>query len=522
MENICKNSLVRGKYGVAAEVVMNTITKSKEFNLPTIVKNFAVMVAILLATILFSEILDKLGVSNSVILVIYLMCVIIISRITPSYFYGVVAAIAATFSYNFLIMEPRMSVSLSAGLPLTLIMMLSLTIIISTMTIQIKAQADLSVRREHMAELFYEISQKLMAADDIRKIEQIANEYLTEYIENNTVFYSADPLANENIRSTVPSPFNAEDEIIRVHRIFQSGEDEIDTEEPGVKYVSASTGGSLRGVIGVDCTRKELNPECIAFLNTFSGQLAMALELQILSDEKNHAAVEAETEKMRSVLLRSISHDLRTPLTSILGASDAIIEGKDMDRVTVENFARDISNSAQWLIRMIENLLTVTKISKEKLEIAKKPEAAEEVAAQAVSIVRSRFPGCHIHVKVEEELLMVPMDATLISQVIINLLENAAKNSPENGLILFNVSKQGNCASFSISDSGKGIPESALENLFEPCAISNGPSPDSSRGLGIGLSICQAIVKAHGGKIDGRNREDGGARFCFTLPLEVK
>jgi two-component system sensor histidine kinase KdpD len=225
-------------------------------------------------------------------------------------------------------------------------------------------------------------------------------------------------------------------------------------------------------------------------------------------------ALEGGNERERAVLLRAISHDLRTPLSSILGASSAMLEQENPDRETTDRFLKNIKENAEWLIRIVENLLSVTKISDGAIELSKTLEAAEEVAAQAASITRKRFPGRHIEIKGPEELLLVPMDATLVSQAIINLLENAIKNSEGGSAVSLEVEKYGNYARFSVSDSGRGIPRPMLDSLFEP------KPPVSEGGFGIGLSICKTIIAAHGGTIEGRNKKEGGAHFCFSLPLK--
>jgi two-component system sensor histidine kinase KdpD len=223
---------------------------------------------------------------------------------------------------------------------------------------------------------------------------------------------------------------------------------------------------------------------------------------------------------MRSNLLRAISHDLRTPLTGILGASSAILENGDaLDHETRTKLISNIKEDSQWLIRMVENLLSVTRINEGTMNVAKSPEAAEEIVAETISRVRKRFPDRTITVKVPDELLVVPMDGTLIEQVLINLLENAIKHTPENTAVEVNVRKSGKWAVFDVIDNGEGIPAEDLPHLFESYSRNGMASPDSSRGMGIGLSICMSIIKAHHGKMEAMNKPEGGAIFRFSLPL---
>jgi two-component system sensor histidine kinase KdpD len=196
------------------------------------------------------------------------------------------------------------------------------------------------------------------------------------------------------------------------------------------------------------------------------------------------------------------------------------MEQKELDSETVMSLASDIRLDAQWLIRMVENILTITRISGDNLKVQKTQEAAEEVVFETVAIIRKRFPNHVIHTRIPDDLLMVEMDGTLISQVMINLLENAAKNSAEGSMIFVNLEKKDGFAVFEILDEGSGIPEHLLDTLFEVRPTWGDQPPSAAQGMGLGLSICKTIVQAHGGTIEGRNRIKKGAKFSFRLPLQ--
>ena len=259
-------------------------------------------------------------------------------------------------------------------------------------------------------------------------------------------------------------------------------------------------------------------PQTAQLLRLFAAQWALVEENLLLARERNRAALEAETERLRSNLLRAISHDLRTPLTSISGAAGVLAEsGEALSPEDRAQLSGDIRENTQWLIRMVENLLSVTRITQGPTAIRKAPEMAEEVLAEAVGQIRRRFPGQALSVKAPAELLMVPMDATLIEQTLINLMENAIYHSQSQTPIQVELSQVGKDAVFTVRDHGKGIPPERLSRLFE-----GGPAEgngDARRGMGLGLSICASIVKAHGGEISGENLPEGGALFRFTLPL---
>lgn len=236
--------------------------------------------------------------------------------------------------------------------------------------------------------------------------------------------------------------------------------------------------------------------------------------------ERDRARHEAEAEKMRGNLLRAMSHDIRTPLTSISGASSALLENEaEIDTAQRRALIGDIYDNSQWLIRMVENLLSVTRIQGKGKPLQKTDELPEEVIAQAITQVRKRFPAQAIKVKVEGDPVLVPMDGTLVSQVIINLIENAIFHSGSTEAIEVYAAPAQTQMEFSIRDYGKGIDPNRIQRLMNGQILSNEMS-DSTRGMGIGLSICAAIVRAHGGDISARNTEGGGAIFTFDIPLE--
>ncbi len=259
---------------------------------------------------------------------------------------------------------------------------------------------------------------------------------------------------------------------------------------------------------------------------TFLVMLAVALSVSALTTQiKNQEKLrlESEKEKMRANLLRAVSHDIRTPLTSIAGSASVILENQDaLSQDKVMELVANIKEEAQWLVRMVENLLSITRMNAENAKIDKQEELAEEVISAAVSKFKKRFPGIETEVYVPDEILLVPMDATLIEQVLVNLLENSVIHGRTTSRIRIQVSKQEEMAVFSVEDNGGGIDESVLPVIFDGNLVARGESSDNKRNMGIGLSVCKSIIKAHRGNMRAENREEGGARMIFTLPMEME
>lgn len=237
--------------------------------------------------------------------------------------------------------------------------------------------------------------------------------------------------------------------------------------------------------------------------------------------EREEIIAKAEKEKMRANLLRAISHDLRTPLTSIIGTSDSYLELEDtLSAEEKRGLIQQINGDSNWLLNMVENLLSVTRIrDSEVTRVSKSPEAVEEVISEAVQRFRKRHPESSVEVSIPENLLMIPMDPLLIEQVIINLLDNAAVHSESLHPIALTVIDSPSSAVFCVRDYGKGIAPTLISTIFDGNSSRSIDSSDAHRGMGIGLSICKTIIAAHMGSITALNHEKG-VEFMFTLPKE--
>lgn len=494
--------------------------------------DFLKTAGMLIITTLLCWVLAGFNLSNQNFMMLYILSVLIISRITTGYIYGIISSILCVMIDNYFFMEPYFTLNVfQQDYPITFVVALLTALITSTMTNRIKSQAEFAQDREQRIEVLYEINKKLLVTRGLENIVNLTNQYITKIFGRSIIFYTSDPIGGaEGIIMNSPEDvmgdfLHSPEEKAVAHWVFvnqkRAGAGTDTSSGAKAFYMPVISQGNVLGVIGISCKKGAvLSHNHKSFLRRIGSLVAMALERQRLSDEQREIIIETEKEKMRSNLLRAISHDLRTPLTGILGASSAILENREaLDWHTKDKLLHHIKDDSQWLIRMVENLLSVTRINEDTANVAKTPEAAEEILAAAISRIRKRFPNQKINVTVPEELLMVPMDGTLIEQVIINLIENAIKHTGVDTNIDVSLFRDNNMAVFEVKDNGDGISEQDFPYLFESYVPNGNKTADSSRGMGIGLSICKSIIKAHQGRIEAMNQEDGGAVFRFSLPL---
>lgn len=304
-----------------------------------------------------------------------------------------------------------------------------------------------------------------------------------------------------------------------------------------IRYTDGYLPGVISSVIAVVCVNYlftypyfELNFTLSGYPITFLEMFGVTLITSTMTAnmkqqarmiaEKDKLLSETEKEKMRANLLRAVSHDLRTPLTGIIGASSSYLENSTLLGEEEKNtIVMHIQEDANWLLNMVENLLSVTRIHNQSSQVKKTDESVEEIVSAAILRLKKRFREVPVNVSVPDELLIIPMDAILIEQVLINLLENAIVHSKTTKPILCYVENHPAYVSFHVKDFGIGIDGERLQNIFDGNSYIGNQESDSNKGMGIGLSICKTIITAHNGTINARNHEQG-AEFYFTLPKD--
>ncbi len=248
--------------------------------------------------------------------------------------------------------------------------------------------------------------------------------------------------------------------------------------------------------------------------------MTSALNTKLKRQEKEKA--ESEKEKMRANLLRAVSHDLRTPLTTIYGSSSAVIENyEELSDEQIFQLAKGMQEDAQWLIRMVENLLSVTRIENGAVRLKKTPVVLDELIDSVLVRFRKRYPDQHVDLELPDEFICIPMDGVLITQVLVNILENAVQHARGMTKLMVRVTVSEEEAVFEILDDGCGIPRERIGKIFSGYYEEKDiPADNQKHSMGIGLSVCDSVIRAHGGEISAENLSTGGCCFRFTLKME--
>ena len=231
---------------------------------------------------------------------------------------------------------------------------------------------------------------------------------------------------------------------------------------------------------------------------------------------------ENEKEQLRSNLLRAVSHDLRTPLTTIYGSCSAMIENYDsLSKPQIIKLLNEVKQDSEWLMRMVENLLSITKVGAGNVRIKKNDVVLEELIDSVILNFNKRYPKQKVRIEIPEDFISIKMDALLIEQVLINMLENAVCHAKGMTKLTLRVNTDGNNAVFEVIDNGCGIDKDKLSTIFSGAIPgSSAPSDGRRNNMGIGLTVCAAIISAHGGKIFAHNLQSGGAVFGFSLKID--
>ena len=474
----------------------------------------------------------RLGFANANIIMVYLLGVLLTSAFTSGYTCGVLSAFLSVLLFNYFLTEPRLSlVAYGSKYPITFAVMFAAALLTSTLAAKLKAHAQLSARDAYRTKLLFDMNRQLQKAETPEEVYRMTATQIQKLMQRDVLIYPAqgNALLDGNIYpADGSSPYSIPDtdrEQNVVQWVWQNRKRAGATTQnfPKAKrlYLAIRTGHQIYGVVGIPM-EKQTQPDAFTSSVLFSilGECSLALDNLRNAREKEEAAVLAKNEQLRANLLRSISHDLRTPLTSISGNADTLLHSYDvLDGQTRKQIFTDIYDDAQWLTGLVENLLSITKIVDGSVKLSLSDQVVDDIISEALRHIDRRAAEHHITVDCGDVLLLVRMDAGLIMQVLINLVNNAVKYTPVGSNIRITAIPRENMAEICVSDNGPGIPDELKERVFEMFFTGGNPIGDSRRSLGLGLTLCQAIIHAHNGEMTLKENSPHGCIFSFTIPL---
>ena len=507
-------------------------TKHREvMHMPSIsvldlLKSAGILVLVTLIGLLFYN----FGFTEANIITLYILGVMLISVYTRSSICSFVASIASVLTFNFLFTVPRFTLqAYDSEYPITFLVMFLASLLTGSLASKLKSHAKRSAQVAWRTKLLFETSQNLQRTHTQEEIISVTAKQLLKIFQRDIVVYSIDEkgLLEPEIflvdgaaspqRYTTAKEREVAQWVLSNNKRAGAGTETLP--DARCTYLSIRTGERVYGVVGIATSDKPLDSFESSILLSVLGECALALENQKNVEEKEAAAVLAKNEQLRANLLRSISHDLRTPLTSISGnASNLLSNGPLFDAKTKEQMYADIYDDAMWLINLVENLLSVSRLEQGRMNLHLTTELIDEVVAEALRHINRKRAEYHFHVQSSDDYLLAQMDAKLIIQVLINILDNAMKYTPPGSDIEIGWKQEGKFIYISVADNGPGIPDQAKPHIFDMFYSASNQIADSRRSMGLGLALCKSIVNAHGGEIVVSDHKPHGSIFTFSVP----
>jgi two-component system sensor histidine kinase KdpD len=405
---------------------------------------------------------------------------------------------------------------------ITFVVMFVVSFVVSRLTLRVRQQAEAARLRERRTAALYKLSRDLVREREADQLSEIAMKHISEVFDSRVVILIHDEQGRLSVSVKGDAVFAPDQQELGVAQwVFDHrqpagrGTDTL----PGANalYLPLVAAAGAIGVVGILPKSPEtaFDPEQFHYLEAFANQTAIALERSFLADSTQRALLKAETESLRSTLLSSISHDLRTPLTAITGAASTLLQNDiALDRENRRELLETIQEEADRLNRIIKNVLDMTRLESGAITVRKEWQPLEEIVGAVLGRLADRLRDHPVTVRLEGNLPLVPFDSLLLEQVFVNLFDNAVKYTPKGSPLELTATESFYTVTVSLADRGPGIPPGEEEHIFEKFVRGG----RAGGGVGLGLAICRTIINAHGGRIWAENREGGGAVFRFTLP----
>lgn len=493
------------------------------------VKDCFLTIFIFVICTLIGLLFQKLNFTDTNIVTIYILGVLLTSILTNGYLCSVAGSFLSVFLFCFFLTAPRMSFQTYAvGYPVTFFIMLTSSVLTGALAAKLKMHAKLSAQLAFRTQVLFDtdrLMQKAKGETEILDVTctqllRLLNRNITSYVVENGAL-SEGKLFSEKKENTADFLVPEEQQIARwVYENKQrAGASTHHFPQAKCLYLAIRSGHNVYGVIGIPLQKETLDSFEYSIMLSVINECALAMENAQNAIEKEKNAVIAKNEQLRADLLRAISHDLRTPLCSISGNSDMLLNNSDrLDQATRHQIYSDIYDDSEWLIGVVENLLSITRLNDGRLKFKFTDQLLDEVIAESLRHINRKHDDYKI-VADCEELVLARMDVHLIIQVLVNLIDNAIKYTPPGSVISIRGIKKNGKAQISVEDNGPGIPEEMKPHVFEMFYTGKTTVADSQRSLGLGLALCHSIIEAHKGTLVLTDHNPHGCNFTFTLPL---
>lgn len=485
-------------------------------------------VLILFLATLIGFAFSKLGFTEANIITVYILGVLVTSIVTKARIYSLISSIVSVLVFNFFFTMPKFTfMAYDKGYPVTFAIMFIAALLTGSLAVKLKSQAKQSAQAAFRTKVLFDTNQLLQKTRSDDEIMTVTANQLIKLLDRDVVVYTINGGSMDNPH--IFSVAEKNDELVSENEKAVAAWVLKNNKHAGATtntlgsakclYLSIRINDTVYGVVGIHINGIPLDSFEKSVLLSILGECALALENSRNIREKEQAAVLAKNEQLRANLLRAISHDLRTPLTSISGnASNLLSNGSGFDAETKAQIYTDIYDDSMWLINLVENLLSVTRIEEGRMNLKLSTELMEEVITEALKHINRKSVEHHITVQSSNDFILAKMDAKLIVQVIINIVDNAIKYTPAGSNILIATKKENGFVTVSILDDGPGIADDIKSRVFDMFFSGASKVADSRRSLGLGLSLCKSIIVAHGGEITVEDNNPRGTIFTFTLP----
>ena len=491
-------------------------------------KDILFTIMLLVVETLIGYLFMKIGFTESNIIMVYILGVLVTAILTNSQICWIASSVLSVILFNFMFTFPHFSlVAYGEGYPITFAVMLIVSLITGSISNKMKSQVKKSTETAYRTKILFDANQLIQNAKNdeeiigvtISQIKKLLDKETFVYLSKNKKYYTKVLESLEEIKDL--EEVNNETIQLVLSKNTKAGYGTEYYKNDNFAYIPLSGNKNMFGVVVIKLKQNPIEPFENSILLSIIGECSLAIENYYNLKEKELNEILAKNEQVRANLLRAISHDLRTPLTSIMGNSDnLLVNSKMLDEDIKIQMYSEIYEDSLWLINLVENILSITKLENGKIKLNYTTELIDDIIDEALKHINKNKIKHSIIVKRFKDLLLVNVDVRLVIQVFINLIDNAIKYTPEGSTIIISVTKNESKAIINVIDNGPGIKDKDKDRIFEMFYIGDNIIVDGRKSLGVGLSLCKSIINAHGCEITLSSNEPTGAIFTFDLPIK--